>query len=208
MSIELDHVVVAVSDLDSGARAVEERHGLASVEGGRHPGWGTANRIVPLGDTYVELIAVVDDAEASGSDFGSWVGARATAGGSLLGWAVRTDELDAVADRLGLAVDAKSRKDASGRPLHWRVAGIPEAVAEPPLPFFLEWGDGTPFPGSARVEHPRGAVRIAQLEIAGDADRVERWLGGHALPLTVHAGAPGILTLLLTGAAGDFALDL
>ena len=44
--------------------------GLPSVEGGRHPGWGTANRIVPLGDTYIELVTVVDDeAEAAQSPF-------------------------------------------------------------------------------------------------------------------------------------------
>ena len=46
---------------------------LPSVDGGRHPGWGTANRIVPLGDTYIELVTVVDEAEAAQSPFGRWV---------------------------------------------------------------------------------------------------------------------------------------
>jgi hypothetical protein len=43
---------------------MEGRYGLASIEGGRHPGWGTANRIIPLGDAYIELVTVVDDEEA------------------------------------------------------------------------------------------------------------------------------------------------
>ena len=60
--IELDHVLIAVSDLEAAAREVERRHGLASVEGGRHQGLGTAKRIVPLGDTYLVLVAVVDEA--------------------------------------------------------------------------------------------------------------------------------------------------
>lgn len=42
--LEVDHVLIAVGDLALGAREIEKRYGLASVEGGRHAGWGTANR--------------------------------------------------------------------------------------------------------------------------------------------------------------------
>jgi hypothetical protein len=49
--LELDHVLIAVADLAEAARKIEARHGLASINGGRHPDWGTANRIVPLGET-------------------------------------------------------------------------------------------------------------------------------------------------------------
>ena len=66
----IDHVVLACADLDVAAAHLLERHGLASVPGGRHPGWGTANRIVPLGGSYVELITVVDAEEALQSQFG------------------------------------------------------------------------------------------------------------------------------------------
>jgi hypothetical protein len=71
--LELDHVLIAVQDLEAAARELEARHGLASIEGGRHAARGTANRIVPLGETYVELITVVDEAEAAASVFGRWV---------------------------------------------------------------------------------------------------------------------------------------
>src|SRR5918912_1070991 len=54
---------MAVADLDAAAHELEARHGLASIEGGRHAGWGTANRIVPLRESYIELITVVDEAE-------------------------------------------------------------------------------------------------------------------------------------------------
>jgi hypothetical protein len=199
-------VLLAVTDLAAAARAIEERHGLASIEGGRHAGWGTANRIVPLGETYIELITVVDAAEAAGSAFGSWVAAGATRAGRPVGWAVRTDDLDDVAGRLGLAVDAKSRKDASGRTLRWRVAGIEEAAAEPSLPFFLEWGDRTPFPGRAPVTHPAGAAQIASLELDGDRQRLADWLGSHRLPITVREGAPAVAGLILSGASGEFTL--
>jgi hypothetical protein len=58
--MQIDHVLIAVADLGPSARAFEAKLGVTSVEGGRHPQWGTANRIVPLGDTYLELVSVAD----------------------------------------------------------------------------------------------------------------------------------------------------
>ncbi|MGZ8620620.1 MAG: VOC family protein, partial [Actinomycetota bacterium] len=60
----IDHVVYAVRDLEVAARRCLEEHGLVSIPGGRHPRWGTANRIVPLGQTYLELLAVEDPSVA------------------------------------------------------------------------------------------------------------------------------------------------
>jgi len=143
--MELDHVLIAVSDLEAAATEVEERLGLASVEGGRHQGLGTANRIVPLGKTYLELVAVVDEAEAAQGGFGSWV-----ADGDLprlLGWCMRTDDLDAVADRLDLTIADGARARPDGTVLRWRMAGLERSADEPLLPFFIEWGEGTPYPG-------------------------------------------------------------
>jgi hypothetical protein len=74
--VELDHVLIAVADLTAAASVMEARYGLTSMEGGRHPGWGTANRIVPLGAAYLELVAVVDRTQATESVFGSWVAQR------------------------------------------------------------------------------------------------------------------------------------
>jgi Glyoxalase-like domain len=55
----IDHVLMAVVDLNAAGERFEVMYGLVSVEGGRHPGWGTANRVVPLGENYLELVAVV-----------------------------------------------------------------------------------------------------------------------------------------------------
>ena len=71
LSVELDHILIPVGDLSSAVAKFEARYGLASVDGGRHAGWGTANRIVPLGQTYLELVAVVDPKEAAHSAFGA-----------------------------------------------------------------------------------------------------------------------------------------
>ena len=87
--VELDHVLFAVPDLDEAAAQLKRRYGLGSVEGGRHPGWGTANRIVPLARTYIELIAVVDDAEAAEAPFGHWITAAPAREAARLGRAYR-----------------------------------------------------------------------------------------------------------------------
>jgi Glyoxalase-like domain len=205
--LELDHVLIAVADLESAGREVEARYGLASLEGGRHPGWGTANRIVPLGGAYLELVAVVDAAQAARNPFGRWVSRAHPQPIRLLGWAVRTHELDDVAGRLGLEVSAGARIAGDGGRLEWRLAGIEQAAAAPSLPFFIQWEDGTPLPGSAHAAHPAGSARIATLRLAGDADRLAAWLGGRRLPVAVSAGVPAVTGIVLSAACGEVVIE-
>ena len=68
--MRIDHVIYATQDLDAAAARLESEHGLVADGGGRHAGIGTENRIVPLGGGYLELIAVVDHAEAERSALG------------------------------------------------------------------------------------------------------------------------------------------
>jgi Glyoxalase-like domain len=162
---------------------------------------------VPLGEAYLELVAVVDESEAAQSPFGRWVAAAQSKLAQPLGWAVRTDELDDVARRLRLTVDVGSRTGRDGRLVRWRLAGIEQATAEPSLPFFIEWGHRTPLPGRTPVTHRAGAVQIATLRLDGDADRLAAWLGTHRLPITVNPGSPAVASIVLTGAAGEIVLD-
>ena len=193
--LELDHVLFAVDDLAQGARWFEEQRGLASVVGGSHPGWGTANRIVPLGDAYLELIAVEDDAAAAASPFGRWVAGAARAEPRPLGWAARTGELDAVAARLGLEAVPGARTRPDGSTLRWRLAGIEQAAGDGALPFFIEWEPGTALPGEAAVRHRDGPARVAQLVVEADRELLAAWLGPHALPLEVRAGKGGVVSV-------------
>jgi len=199
-------VLFAVDDLPAAAEQIEARHGLSSNEGGRHPGWGTANRIVPLGHAYLELVTVVDPTEAAQNPFGSWVASAACRLAAPFGWAVRTHDLDDVADRLGLSVSGGSRLDRSGRRLRWRSAGIEQAALEPPLPFFIEWRAGTPLPGSAPRADALGALAIASLRLTGDPDRLNEWLGRHSMPISVGRGAPAVAGVTLAGPAGEIVL--
>ncbi|HEX6757160.1 MAG TPA: VOC family protein [Propionibacteriaceae bacterium] len=199
--MELDHVLIPLADLSKAVTGFERRYGLVSVEGGRHTDWGTANRIVPLGDSYLELVAVVDPAEASQSAFGRWV-ANARAG-QPLGWAVRTDDLAAVAGRLGLNVGSGSRFTATGELLRWQIAGVERAMAEPWLPFFVEWAVESRLPGRIDVEHPTAATGIKRLIVAGEPQRLSSWLDGHRLPVTLADRGSGVLGVVLSTRSGE-----
>lgn len=204
--MELDHVLIPVADLSAAASLVEARYGLTSIEGGSHPGWGTANRIVPLGAAYLELVAVVDHAQASTNAFGSWVAHGSSDSLRPLGWAVRTDDLDAVLSRLHLAAADGSRVGRDGRRVQWRLAGVEEAAAQPTLPFFIEWGQGTPLPGSTPVRHAAGEVTLQSLHLTGDGERLVAWLGEHRTFVNVRAGEPALTALVLSTAEGEIVL--
>lgn len=195
--MQIDHVLIAVADLDSAARDVEERHGLVVLEGGRHPGIGTANRIVPLGDAYIELIAVVDDTEARTSALSSRVASARD--GELIGWAARTDDIEAHAARLGLDVVAGSRRRPDGRLVEWRSAGLETAAAEPCLPFFIQWADGTALPGAAAQDVPS----IARLELTGEPERIRAWLGGDVPRVSISPGEPAVARVVV----GELVID-
>ena len=65
MPSAIDHLVIAVADPDAAARELEAELGIAATGGGEHPGVGTYNRLVFLGDAYLELIGVGDEAAAT-----------------------------------------------------------------------------------------------------------------------------------------------
>lgn len=204
--MELDHVLIAVEDLAAAGLEIEARHGLASIEGGRHPAWGTANRIVPLGDSYLELVAVVDVAKAAESAYGRWVASGVFGTARPLGWAVRTSQLDEIARRLDLPIHAGSRATPGGEQLRWRSAGIDQAAAEPSLPFFIEWGTQTKLPGQAAIRHRVGTAKISRLGLDADPGRLTGWLGDHRLPIVVRDGKPAVTTIYISSDAGEIAL--
>lgn len=199
----IDHVLIAVADLNAAAERFQVTYGLVSVEGGRHPGWGTVNRVVPLGENYLELVAVVDASEASESVFGRWVAGGATESGHLLGWAVRTDDLNSVSRRLRLTPRPGSRMRRDLKPLRWRTAGIERAAAEPSLPFFIEWSRESIHPGRGQQNQ---AASITELALHGDPHRLSSWLGEHSLPISVEYGASAIAGLILDGPRGRIGL--
>jgi Glyoxalase-like domain len=205
--VRVDHLIYAVADLDRAAARFLHEFGLASVVGGRHPGWGTANRIVPLGRDYLELIGVADAAEAAASDFGRWISEATASGDRLVGWAVATDDLDAIASRLGLEIAPGSRARPDGSTLRWRLAGLARALTSGAYPLFVEW-EGPPevHPGRAAAEHRVEPRDIAWIEVSADEHALGTWLGDGELPLRIVAGPDAISAAAIGTDQGEIVL--
>ncbi len=199
----IDHVVLAVRDLEAAAEWLLRDHGLASVAGGRHLAWGTANRIVPLGDGYIELLAVVDPDVAARSPVGRFIEELTADGDRWFAVCLADDDLDATAARLGLVVVTGERERPDGKVVRWRSAGFeddPERVSR--LPFFIEW-DVPPemHPGRTPIEHRVAATGIAWIEM-GDDGRLTEWLGEADLPIRIAGGTLGLRAVSLSTADG------
>ncbi len=198
MGIAIDHVLLAVADLEAGARELRGRYGLTALPGGRHPGAGTANMIIPLGPDYLELIAVVDAAEAAANPLSRRVSQALQRGSTFATWAVRVDDLAAVGRRLtaaGLTVTGPregSRRRPDGVLLRWRTLHVDDGL-DPAIPFFIEWAVApADHPGAREVTHPAGAVSLKRLRLtspdpAGLERRLRSILDGE-VPVDVTAG--------------------
>jgi catechol 2,3-dioxygenase-like lactoylglutathione lyase family enzyme len=184
--MRIDHVIYATRDLDAAAARVESELGLSIVQGGRHDGHGTHNRIVPLGNGYLELMAIADPDEAAGSPIGGALQERLSdQGDGLFAWAIAVDDVEQVADRLGLPVTTIAREGLTAR-----LAGVAEALRNPVLPFFIERDEGVLDPGGGG-----DSAGITWLEVAGDQQALERRLGGAGLPIRVVEGPTGVRAL-------------
>lgn len=141
----LDHVVIAVPDLEAAKADFDARTGVEPADGGPHVGLGTRNALVSFGrNSYLELIAP-DPAQDPGGTFGAAL-ARLDAP-TPLHWAVRTEDLAGVAARaeaLGLAptpVRRTARVAPDGTRLEWELLGIGGHALGGRVPFFIDWLD-------------------------------------------------------------------
>jgi hypothetical protein len=179
--VRIDHVIYATTNLDAASSWIEAQTGVEAVQGGRHEGLGTKNRIVPLGGGYIEVLAVDDPDEAARSIFGAALMARiAGEGEGLFGWAAAVEDLEGTAERLATAITTIRREGLSAR-----LTGLAEAMREPNLPFFVQRDPGVPDPGT------RGdAGGITWIEVGGKAARLKQWLGDGELPVRTVGGQP------------------
>lgn len=191
--LRIDHVVLAVRDLDASAERLWEEHGLRFVAGGRHPRWGTANMIAPLGNDYVELLGVVEAGVGSKTVLGRELMELSADGDRWYSVCLADDDIDATATRLGLEVQPGARTRPDGIEVRWRGAGIEERGEDLWLPFFISWDVPAELhPGATRADHRVEAEGIAWAEVGGDDVRLRDWLGGADAPIRVVDDVPRV----------------
>jgi glyoxalase-like protein len=202
--VKLDHVILGTNDLEAAGSRLYRELGLASIPGGRHADWGTANRIVPLGDTYLEILGVVDPDQASRSFLGKHLQEQVATRDRLIGWCIAPDDLDETASRLDLEITLGSRTLPDGSILRWRSAGLEQAIASHVLPFFIEWDVPAELhPGRMAVNHRIHPLGVPVVEVGGDVMRVAEWLGQPGSWVLTVGGSPGVRALSIATSSGD-----
>jgi hypothetical protein len=174
--MRLDHLSYAAGP-DGLAASAERLGGLLGeefVDGGLHPRFGTRNMVLALAEgTYVEVVEVLDHPASDKAPFGQAVRARSAVGGGWLGWVIAVPDIHVLEQRLGRSAVDGNRWRPDGTELRWKQIGVKGLQADPQLPFFVQWEDGTEHPSTGAS----GTIRLECLEIAGDPRRVSDWLG-------------------------------
>lgn len=169
----LDHLLLGSSDLDEGVAFVKQHTGVRATFGGVHPGRGTRNALLSLGERhYLEIIAP-DPAQTGSPDH---YNLKKLTAPRLVGWAAHPGDLNVFAARLRnahLAFDGPtpgSRMRPDGRRLEWETLNLHDTRAGL-LPFFIKWSAHTVHPS---VDAPAGC-RLLRFEISSpDSAELQR----------------------------------
>ncbi len=174
MFTALDHVVIAVRDLDAAGQSYARLLGRAPSWRGVHPRAGTSNVLFRLENGYVELLA--------GTNLGE----------GLIALAFATDDAKvevARLERTGIEAsepaDGEGRESASGAVRRWRTAFLPAAATRGLLLFAIEHltlAEALPLaPPTAAAEATVHA--LDHVVVASDDLEAARRLYGEALGL-------------------------
>jgi Glyoxalase-like domain len=200
MNATIDHLVYACPDLDEAVAEIAKLTGVRPQEGGRHPGLGTHNALLSLGDrTYLEIIA--PDPAQSGTSQMLPFGLGHLQAPALRAWAAAPGDLDtAVRQAREEGFDygdivTRNRRTPDNGELSWRMTNYAHDGEVEVIPFLIDWGEH---------EHPAhtspSGLRLADFRIlVPNPDEVAKRLRAASIDLPVdHAEVPG-LRAVLTG---------
>ena len=208
MPTGIDHVIIACADPDAAVVELCASLGLNAGGGGRHPASGTLNRLIWLGDSFIELVSVFDRGLAEQGLFGRHiVRLLDESEGGFAGLALATDDVArdvAVLRAQGSLIEEPIDGDRirpDGRVVRWRTGRLPKPDPDLGLAFLIEhdtsaaeWTAAERTKRAAEV-HPMGKpVRLLRLEVpvastAKATQRLHRDLGLAFRPSLAGEGA-------------------
>lgn len=207
-----DHLILGCADLDRGIAFVEQRTGLRAVFGGVHPGRGTRNALLSLGERrYLEIIA--PDPEQNIAPGASVPGARPlqvaklreTKEPRIFGWAAHRDNLEQFAARLRetkiefVGPGAGSRTRPDGKVLRWKTVALKDDQRGL-LPFFIEWSPDSVHPS---VDAPKGCTLQSFSAAAPNPDNLAKTIKLLEIDLPISSSADELsLHALIVGPKG------
>lgn len=184
MGFQFDHIAIGCSDLDEGTAWVEDQLGATLLPGGKHAHFGTHNRLLGMGDLYLEVIA--KDPTAPPTDYPTWFDLdNFTGPPRLANWICRSDEIEKDQAITGPPI-ALTRDD-----LCWQLT-VPEDGSLPMqggFPTLLKWGAGIVPPSRSL---PDSGVRLVQWTVTHPR---ANWL-------RTHVDLEGSIVQFVTGPEG------
>jgi len=204
----LDHILLGSHDLQRGIEFVAERTGVGPVFGGVHPGRGTQNALLSLGERrYLEVIAPDPAQPDAKNPLAREL--RSLKQPRLVGWAAHPGNLQAFAEKLRAARIAfegptpGSRKRPDGRLLEWQTLGLADN-ASGLLPFFIEWKPGSPHPAT---DAPEGCSLLAFAAETPNPGELTGKLRSLGLDLAVGKADYSRLQAVISGPRGKIAVS-
>jgi hypothetical protein len=202
----LDHIILGCSDLDKGIEFVHDGTGVRAAMGGVHPGRGTRNALLSLGERrYLEIIAP-DPAQTEIVHFPQ---IRSMTDPRLIGWAAHPPDITALAKQLQenkvkfTGPDDGSRKRPDGHVLNWKTINLADD-RHGLLPFFIEW--------SADSIHPsKDASAKCTLDyfeiLSTDPQELAATLKRIGIDFPVQRSDKARIQAMISGPKGDLKLN-
>lgn len=175
--MRIDHVVYAAESdgLVATSKRLAEQLGVEVVDGGLHPRFGTRNSIIPLSEhRFLEVVEPLDHPASDKAPFGQAVRARSEDGGGWLGWVVEVKDIAHAEKLVGREAVPGNRHRPDGAEITWKQLGVKGLIADPQVPFFIQWEHPEQHPSLPDRDTKVGLVA---MQIAGSPDRVREWLG-------------------------------
>jgi hypothetical protein len=201
----LDHIILGCSDLDKGIEFVHDGTGVLPAMGGVHPGRGTRNALLSLGERrYLEIIAP-DPAQTEIVHFPQ---IRSMTDPRLIGWAAHPLDITALAKQLHenkvefTGPSDGSRKRPDGTVLNWKTINLADD-RHGLLPFFIQW--------SADSVHPsKDAPAKCTLDyfeiLSADPQELAATLKRIGIDFPVQRSDKTRLQAVISGPKGDLKL--
>jgi catechol 2,3-dioxygenase-like lactoylglutathione lyase family enzyme len=200
----LDHILFGSPDLEAGIDFVEKRTGVRATFGGVHPGRGTQNALLSLGERrYLEIIA--PDPAQPGVKNPIASNLRSLTEPRLVGWAAHPGSVSAFAEKLraaGIKFDGPtpgSRKRPNGQLLKWQIVSLAD-TASGLLPFFIEWDRDSVHPS---VDAPKGCKLLSFAAETPDPEKLTATLKALDLGLPVKKAERPRLHAIISGPKGN-----
>lgn len=208
--MSIDHLLFGSSDLDRGIDFIEQHVGVRPAMGGVHPGWGTRNALLSLGELcYFEIIAP-DPAQNSVPDHMRALFNILTASDPprLISWIAGTTDIEGLAARLrreNIGFDGPrpgSRRRPDGRLLQWKTLHLHDDHGRV-LPFFIHWDALELHPSN---DAPKGC-QLEQFSIVDpDPEALKKTCAALGLDVPIERGNKSHLKARIRGPKG--VLDL